>query len=52
MPPKIEDRWWEKQPTIAGEGQNACQSRLSSVDNFTGLYRARFQAGKGYSGHG
>ena len=38
-----EDKWWTKKPTIAGEGSNARQERLSDVNLFTGIYKQRFQ---------
>ena len=35
-------RWWEKQPTIAGEHCTAAQKYLADKPNFTGIYRRRF----------
>jgi hypothetical protein len=35
-------RWWDKNATIAGEGQTEVQARLSLPKSFTGVYRRRF----------
>ena len=40
--PKIGDRWWNKEPTIAGETMNSSQARLSQVDHFTVIRKQRF----------
>jgi len=34
--------WWDKEATMAGEGQTLVQSRLSLPKTFTGVYRRRF----------
>ena len=38
---KIEDHWWEKKPTQAGESMNSSQARLSDVDKFSQVVRDR-----------
>ena len=38
---KVNDHWWEKKPSIAGEGMNSSQARLSDVDNFSPVVRDR-----------
>ena len=40
------DKWWDKNPTIAGEGLTPVQSRLSQLDSFTGMYKRRFDQGE------
>ena len=38
---KIEDHWWDKKPTLAGENMNSSQARLSDVDKFSRVVRDR-----------
>ena len=39
------EKWWDKNPTIAGEGLTPVQERLSQLDSFTGMYKRRFDQG-------
>ena len=43
--PKIDDRWWEKTPTVAGELMNASQTRLSDPSLFTEIKRRSLNLG-------
>ena len=38
---KIDDHWWEKPPTVAGESMNSSQARLSDVEGFSQSVRDR-----------
>mmetsp|Transcript_59916 Transcript_59916/g.118828 ORF Transcript_59916/g.118828 Transcript_59916/m.118828 type:complete len:197 (+) Transcript_59916:67-657(+) len=40
-----DDKWWVKQPTIAGEWCTPAQRRLSDSSSFTGVHRRKLQAG-------
>lgn len=47
LPQKIEDEWWRRAPSIAGEDSAEVHKRLSDVSSYTGLYRHRFTSKDG-----
>ena len=40
---KVQDKWWQKSPAVAGEACNEVQKRLSDTSTFTGIYKQRFE---------
>jgi hypothetical protein len=50
--PKVDERWWEKNPTIAGEAMNSSQNKLSSQENFTEIMRMHLDSQVRYQNTG
>lgn len=41
--PKVNQRWWTKSPTVAGEAMNKSQEKLSALENFTEITKRRYE---------
>lgn len=39
----LADKWWEREPSIAGEQCSPTQARLCNPTTFTGMYKRRFE---------
>ena len=41
--PIVKNKWWNKQPTIAGESMTTTQGKLSKIENFTFISRSKYE---------
>ena len=39
----VKNKWWSKDPTLAGEGMSRTQKKLSKPENFTTVTKSRFE---------